>query len=127
MKTFTIGPILSAYTGVLLCPIDQLYEILNYLCDDNLYTHQLPRAIDECRAALPKQLPWLVDVDASGVNRENWSEWLNEQRVKYGWLFELQPLGVAEHTYKDPVDELVDMAGEDRVIISYPLDELEGE
>lgn len=49
-KTFHIGDILSVTTSRLVSPshIDGVYSILNWMTCDNLYTHQLPRAADEC-------------------------------------------------------------------------------
>ena len=36
--------------------MDGIYDILNFLTGDNLYTHQLPRAMRECEPWLRAQL-----------------------------------------------------------------------
>ena len=50
-KAFGLGALLSVTTGRLLCEIGDLYEILNHLTGDNLFTHVLPRAM---RFAAPR-------------------------------------------------------------------------
>lgn len=60
-KTFPLRVVLTVTTGRLLTEgkgprdngIGDLYEILNWITGDSLYTHQLPRAGKACR-------PWLL-------------------------------------------------------------------
>ena len=54
-KQFHLGDVLSVTSDFLLSPrkIDGVYDILNYMTGDDLYTHQLPRASKECK-------PWLL-------------------------------------------------------------------
>jgi hypothetical protein len=52
-QQFTLGEVLSIATTKLLTPFEGVYRILNWMTDDSLYTHQLPRACDECK-------PWLL-------------------------------------------------------------------
>lgn len=49
---FPLGDVLSITTGRLVSPtgMDGVYQILNHLTGDNLFTHQLPRA---CTWAAP--------------------------------------------------------------------------
>jgi hypothetical protein len=47
--TFTLGEVLSITHGKLLCPIDRVYEILNFMTGDDLYTHQLGGAWTSAR------------------------------------------------------------------------------
>jgi hypothetical protein len=96
--------------------IDGVYEILNFMTRDNLFTHQLPRASDECRPALLAQHPQLVNVDATGVNKENWRKWLDEQITRFGESLQVTALEAGAHDRRNPLDELVDMVGPDRVL-----------
>jgi hypothetical protein len=41
---FGLGQVLSITTGRLLCDMGEVYEILNHITGDNLFTHALPRA-----------------------------------------------------------------------------------
>mgnify|MGYP003405309659 FL=1 len=74
MKSFKIGAILTVTTGILLCDVGGLYEILNHLTGDNLFTHQLPRAATWAAPKLLAQFPALQEVTAeslAGTNRQN--------------------------------------------------------
>lgn len=113
--TFDLGAVLSVTTDKLLCPLGDLYGILNYLTGDSLYTHQLRRAADACRPHVLQQYPELDDVDTSGVTPENWQEFLDGQKQRFGDAVPLAPLPEWEH--KDPVDEAVELAGEDKVMV----------
>ena len=56
-KTFTTAQILNVTTGLLITKMDDIYEILNFLTQDELYTHQIPRALTICTPSLREQLP----------------------------------------------------------------------
>lgn len=116
-RTFTLAEVLSVTTGHLLCDIGKVYEILNFLTDDNLYTHQLPRALRECQPYVLAAYPQLAAVDASGVTRENWQGWLAAQEQTLGTAFTLEPMRDGVHEYRDPLTELQEMAGGKPVIV----------
>jgi len=118
MKKFSLGQILSITTGKLMCDIGKVYEILNYLTNDNLFTHQLPRASKECQPWLLHRLSWLKEIDLSNVNRENWEEILSELELKYGKQFELEPIPRDDHDYKNPLDELESMVGKKVIVVN---------
>ena len=63
-RAFSLGDVLSVTTGYLvsLRHVDGLYDILNYMTGDDLYTPQLPRALDECAGPLLTQHPDLAAV-----------------------------------------------------------------
>lgn len=50
MRTFPLADVLAITTGRLVCPMDNVYAILNHITGDNLFTHVLPRA---CQFAAP--------------------------------------------------------------------------
>lgn len=57
-RTFGLGAILTVTTDVfLVADIGDIYQLLNYMTGDNLFTHQLPRAAGECKPALLAQHP----------------------------------------------------------------------
>ncbi len=119
MKKFHLGDILSISSGYLVSPtlMDGVYEILNYMTGDDLYTHQLPRARKECAPYLLAEMPWLTEIDPSGVNGENHLTWLNEQVKKYGAYHNVRPIHFEDHERKDPIEELIEMRGGDADII----------
>ena len=116
VRRFPLGDILSITTGVLLCPIGKVYEILNYMTGDNLFTHQLPRVSRECEPYLLKQHPQLAEIDASGVNGDNWQEFLQAQVAKYGAELPVAKLPPGEHYEIDPISELAEKVHPDKII-----------
>lgn len=109
-REFHIGDILSITTGHLVSPrhIDGIYDILNFMTGDNLFTHQLPRAVNECTPFLLQQHPQLESVDASSVNEDNLEYWLFEQAAKFGPTLLIETLPEGAHCFRNPIDELVE-------------------
>ena len=114
-RQFHLGDILTVTTGILVSPrhVEGIYDVLNWMTGDNLFTHQLPRAMDECQGPLLAQHP---DLDAivvptfDGESREELGEqvavWLAEQVAIYGEYRDVAPLAGGEHTVIDPLTEL---------------------
>ncbi|MDF1682415.1 MAG: hypothetical protein P1U46_01235 [Patescibacteria group bacterium] len=111
MKKFHIGDVLSIITGRLLSPegIGGVYKILNHMTGDKLFTHQLPRASDQCKPKLLEQYPALKDVDLSSVNGENYKAFVAEQAEKFGEFLEVPTLSQEEYQHKDPILEYQEM------------------
>ena len=118
-KQYHLGDILSITTSHLVSPrhIEGVYDILDYMTGDQLFTHQLPCAATECRPYLLEQLPFLRDIafDAEG---KDWQVWLDRQIAEYGELHPVYPIHAEDHEYKDPYNEAVEMmdGDENRVI-----------
>ncbi len=105
-----LGDILTITAGPFLSPdgVDAIYRLLNHMTGDNLFTHQLPRAADECKPDLLRQHPDLADVQPPESFRDEahvWS-WLAEQTDRYGTHRDVHPLPEGEHTRINPLDEL---------------------
>ena len=119
-RTFHLGDVLSITTGALVSPrhMDGIYDILNWMTGDSLFTHQLPRAADECQAPLLAQHPDLAAVtlpdDFGG--KEGADAWLAEQVAVYGETREVTPLAPDDHTRMDPITELRKMAPHAEII-----------
>jgi hypothetical protein len=56
-KTFTLATVSTVATGVLFTKVDEVYDILDFMTGDSLYTHQLPRAAKVCRTWILKKYP----------------------------------------------------------------------
>jgi hypothetical protein len=123
-RTFHLGDILSITTGRLVSPrhIDGVYDILNFMTGDNLFTHQLPRACDECSGPLLAQHPDLAAVEVpdelgdGDSAQKAVSLWLAAQVAVYGEAREVAPLGEGDHTHIDPLDEIRIVAPHAQVI-----------
>lgn len=140
MQQFHLGDVLSITTGrlVSLRHMKGVYEILNFMTGDDLFTHQLPRAADECRPYLAMQFPQLVtpkmdfavgeliEMLRTKADKEEISNiitgWLSKLTSgKYGIKCEemltVSPIPKDAHQQKDSIEELVDMVGADRVVV----------
>lgn len=79
-KQFHIGDVLSITSGKLVSPrgIEGVYDILGFMTNSQLWTHQLPTAAETCRPYLLRQYPWLADIDVSEVNKDTFKAWLKK-------------------------------------------------
>lgn len=121
MKKFHLGDVLSITTGFLVSPrlMSGVYDILNYMTGDNLFTHQLSRASRECAPWLFRQHPQLsgVKVPEKFNGKEDVERWLAEQVKIYGEQIPVKPIPMDDHDRKDPLTEMEEMMGKDRVIV----------
>jgi hypothetical protein len=72
--------------------IDGVYEICNFMLGKSHFTLELGEAAEVCKIELIKQHPFLAEIDATNVNRDNWREFQDEQVSKYGEYFEVQSI-----------------------------------
>lgn len=111
LKEFDLATILSITTGRLLCPIDNVYEILNHMTDDNLYTHQLPRAREICGPVLVLRFPFLADIiypeELVSINEIN--AFLDKWTAFVGNSFSVWPLDAGVWKSKGPIIDLYEM------------------
>lgn len=107
-RTFKLEVVLSALDGKLLCSMGEVYEVLNFLTGDNLFTHQLPRAGRVCRVKVFQQHPFLKEIDVSDINPDNWKEKLDDIKAAYPNEIELSPIENWHHI--DPVEEAETMS-----------------
>ena len=133
VKTFDLGDVLSIVPGRLVSPrhIQGVYEILNWMTRDNLFTHQLPRASHECRPWLKRWFPSLAESDEArldvliteqgddGKNADACTAWVKEMSESLGlpMRLDIPRIPQDDHERKLPYDELVEMLGSDEKII----------
>jgi hypothetical protein len=116
-KNFDLGTILSIITPILLTDIGNVYEILNYMTGESLMTHQLPRVCKECASIILQQYPQLTNINSNNIDTTNWKEFLDGQIERFGNSFEIIPVGLFEHKYIDPIQEAIDLVGEEKISI----------
>lgn len=106
MRKFHLSDILTITTGRLLSNrmMDGVYDILNYMTSDNLFTHQLPRAAGECREPLLAQHPQLRNLEFPDSDLH---VWLDEQVQKFGECLPVAPIN--DHVHLDPLIEAESM------------------
>ena len=138
-RRFHLGDVLSITTGRLVSPrhMDGVYDILNFMTEDNLFTHQLPRACDECKPYLLKQFPQLntafiqsackiLDREVENRNSRdpengepmplNITAWLEELTKRYGEYLEVETIPKEAHEKKNPLAEMQEMAPNAKIL-----------
>jgi hypothetical protein len=118
---FKLGAVLSIVGETLMCDIEDVYKILNFMTDDKLFTHQLPRVRKECKPYLLRQFPYLKeyikDIDPK-ITHENCYDIINQCENRWGKELEVEKIPKDDHTRKDPYGEMVELRkGDDRNII----------
>lgn len=111
---------MSTVTGILVSEngIGCVYEVLNWMTGESVFTHQISRI---SREAVPVILALYPDMqiaidEAEQVNSENWRDWLATWKGRYGDEIAVPVMNIAEHERIDPVSELAEMVPPDRVI-----------
>lgn len=118
-KVFHISDVLTITTGRLVSTrkMDGVYEILNFMTGESLYTHQLPRAMRECAPSLRAQYPLLADVElpenpADLTNIDKRHAWLTEQAKRLGSHMAIAPLPKRDPQYDTPIADAIEMMGD---------------
>ena len=119
-KQFSMGQVLSVTKDRLMCPIGDVYEILNYMTGESLMTHQLPRVAGEAKPVLIARHPWLEQIDLSDVDRDNWQQRLAEIIAEFGDVVAVPKLTVDQHESIDPLSELSEKIHPDRILVVKP-------
>jgi hypothetical protein len=108
-RVFHLGDILSVTTGRLVSPggIPAVHEFLDFMTGDRLFTHQLPRACEECAPELLRQHPDLeLVVVPEFTSPAHVQTWLADQVERFGEHRTVVPLPPGDHTRIDPIAEL---------------------
>jgi len=129
-RRFHLGAILSAMTGIAVCEFAEFRELLDFMTSDRLFTHQIPRATNECAPSLRLQFPELAAVayPDGATGRDAALAWLAEQVQRHlatlsslttpsqGAYREVAPLAAGQHARISPLTELAEMAPHATVI-----------
>lgn len=117
-KDFHLGDILSITTGKLVSPrhIEGVYDILNWMSGEQLFTHQLPRVMREAAPVLLRAHPALEAVKPTTLSPEDVAPWLAEQVAAIGEMLPVPKMTKDEHESIDPMSELVERVHPDKII-----------
>ncbi len=119
-ETFHIGDLLTVTTDRLVSPthMDGLYRLVDYMTGVPHFTHQLPRGVEACKPHLLEQHPWLAQVTVpDGVTGEEAVRvFLETVAADFGEQHEVAPIPDGEYAPREPLSELAEMVGHDRVI-----------
>jgi hypothetical protein len=132
-REFSLAAILTATTGRAIVSggrFGELYELLGFMTGDPPFCHQLPRFCAECAPELLRQHPALKFVSFSEADMdcpEAVDDWLAGQEDRLGETLPVAPLPPGRHVHCNPLVELVEMTGGDKVIrVAGPEDAGEG-
>lgn len=117
-KEFATCDVMSTVTGILVGNIGGVYEVLNWMTGESVFTHQLPRISREARPVLVAAHPLLQQaIDEAGqVNGENYKEWLQKWEDRYGPAIAVPKFTAADHESIDPMSELAEKVHPDKIV-----------
>lgn len=119
-RLFPLADILTMTTGRLLTTrgIGAVYDLANWMTGDNLFTHQLPRAADACGPALLAQHPQLTNVaPPEDIDVPDLMAWLTNAEAEHGQELPVAPLPEGAWQHQNPIEELCDMVGPEKVYV----------
>lgn len=118
---FKLVTILSITSGYHCLDIDDRFEILSYMTNQKLFAHQLDRATPTCKKHLIALYPELSQLpENTGKERLTPAEinaYITMMIKKLGDELDVTPLPLGTFEYIDPVTELRNIMGNDRVVI----------
>jgi hypothetical protein len=135
-RDFNLSDILTITTGRLVSSrhMEGVHDLLNFMTQDTLFTHQLPRAAVECRSWLLRQHPILGEAESAiprletmlaeaaypGAISAACDRWVDGLAEKFGRVLPVDPIPRDDHEVIDPIAEAIALVGEDRVIVVSP-------
>lgn len=120
-KAFPTLDVLSAITGRLMTEagIDAVYEVLNFMTGESLFTHQLPRVGREARQFMRARIPGFDEIQRQAddeVTHENFREVGARWIGRLGQTINVPKMGVDAHERIDPLSELAELVPPDRIL-----------
>lgn len=121
-KEFPTRDVLSVMTGRLMGEIGGVYEVLNWMTGESLFTHQLPRTSREAQPVILALHPELEPTiaEAEKVTQENCQTWRDAWEQRYGLTITVPKMTIAEHERIDPVSELAEKVHPDKIAVVRP-------
>lgn len=85
-KEFGIDTILSMTTGILMCDFGDMHLASEWVLGHSIWTHEfaMPELWDSIKKSVFDQHPDLKDIDAKHVGKDNWKQFADQMKEKYG-------------------------------------------
>lgn len=117
-KKFYFGDVVSITSGRLCSPdhIGGVYNILNYMTDDDLFTHQLPRASKRCKPYLLTQYPELGIFSSKFISKKAWRK-LAKLIAKNKSKLLVSKLPSKKYKHVNPFQELDNLGVKDKALV----------
>lgn len=119
-KLFTTDKVMSVVTDVLVCEIGGVYEVLNWMTGESLFTHQLPRAGREAVPVILAMHPHLQSAidEAEQVNGGNYQTWLATWIDRFGPEIAIPRMTIDQHERIDPLSEAAEHFAPQNIIVA---------
>lgn len=110
-RSFDLGTVLSATTGRMFTNMNNIFDIFNYLANEEIYIHQFPRVAKAAELHILQRYPQLNGVGKDVIinNEEDVTTFLNSQKEIYGNSFPLSPMPEELYQHIDPIEEVIQM------------------
>jgi hypothetical protein len=87
-KKFKIEVFFSAIQGILLCPIDDVYKILQHAFGESVWTHEIPAYCKAFAKHFPEYKK-LADYIQKYANEKNWQQYIELLDIIYPFPIEI--------------------------------------
>lgn len=117
-KDFPTADVMSTITGRLMGEIGGVYDVLNWMTDESVFTHQLPRISREALPVILAAHPELQNAidESTTVNPDNWKVWRTLWIDRYGPTIAVPKFDADSHESIDPLSELAEQVHPDRIV-----------
>jgi hypothetical protein len=134
LKTYQLADVLSVVLGRIVSDrhIDAIYDVLGYMTGTSVFTHQIPRLGKPCSNEIIRQFPEFSNIEVAdlvaiaesfGNNDTRMDlirDWVTTTKEKYHFAesYDIEAFSEEQQKklYNNPLTELEDMVGPERVI-----------
>lgn len=118
-KEFATRDVLSTVTGRLMGEIGGVYEVLNWMTGESVFTHQIPRISREAVPVVLAMHPTLQQAidEAEQVTPENFKTWRDTWEDRYGPTIAVPKFSADTHERIDPMSELAETFPPDKIAV----------
>lgn len=118
-KEFPTADVLSTITGMLMADIGGVYEVLNWMTGESVFTHQIPRVSREVVPVVLDMHPSLQQAidEAPNVNCETVAHWRQTWEDRYGPTIAVPKFTPETHERIDPMSEAAEHFRPDQMIV----------
>lgn len=120
VREFATADVLSTVTGRLMSSMDGIYQVLNWMTGESVFTHQIPRISREARPVIIAMYPLLQQAvdEAEQVTRENWQRWRQTWEDRYGPTIAIPKFSADAHERIDPMSEALEHFPPDKITVT---------
>lgn len=118
-RLFPLGVVLSLATGKMLSRngFGAIHEAIEYMAGGPVFTHQIPRVLDEIEPVLLARYPVLATVNADGIHGADLGGWLDRHEELLGAEMALPVMTPDQHQRIEPLSELVEKVHPSKIIV----------